>query len=314
MFALALVTVLTFIVIATLAFMALTTAFPGKTAVEERLEEIKRARHVSEPEIVVDVSKKSQPKWLGRVEAVSASLPLSPHTRSKYGLMLIQAGFRRPNALALFFGFKVILAAGLFAAITFYLFSTGHAPKLSLALGILGSVCGLVAPNVWLREKLKKRQREVFHSLPDVLDLMTVCVEAGLGMDAAIIKISEEEQFSTHVLAQEFRTVSQELRAGKTRIDALRDLGERTGVEDIKSLVALLIQTDKLGASLARSLRVHSDSLRTKRRQIAEEAAAKTSVKLIFPLAFFVFPALLVVLLGPAFIRIHDILLGQAVK
>jgi len=143
---------------------------------------------------------------------------------------------------------------------------------------------------------------------------MTVCVEAGLGMDAAIIKITEERQFSKHVLAQEFKIVSQEIRAGKPRAGALRDLGERTGVDDIRALVALLIQTERLGASLARSLRVHSDTLRTKRRQKAEEAAAKTTIKLIFPLAFFIFPALLVVLLGPAVIKIFDTLLGHAIQ
>ena len=154
----------------------------------------------------------------------------------------------------------------------------------------------------------------MFHSLPDVLDLLTVCVEAGLGLDASIIKISEEKQFSKHVLAHEFIIVSREIRAGKPRTDALRDLGERTGVEDIKALVALLIQTDRLGASLARSLRVHSDSLRTKRRQLAEEAAAKTTIKLVFPLALFIFPSLLVVLLGPAMIRIYSTLLGQTIR
>ncbi len=163
-----------------------------------------------------------------------------------------------------------------------------------------------IAPNVWLNEKIKRRQTEIFHALPDVLDLLTVCVEAGLGLDAAIVRITEE--FQGNVLAQEFRTASAEARAGKPRMDALRDMGERTGVDDIKALVALLVQAEKLGASLARSLRVHSDSLRTKRRQIAEEAAAKTTIKMVFPLAFCIFPALMVVILGPAMIQIYDTL------
>ena len=139
-----------------------------------------------------------------------------------------------------------------------------------------------------------------------MLDLLTVCVEAGLGLDAAIVRIIDE--FQENVLAQEFKTASIEIRAGKPRMDALRDMGERTGVEDIRALVALLVQAEKLGASLARSLRVHSDSLRTKRRQIAEETAAKTTIKMVFPLAFCVFPALMVVILGPAMIQIYDTL------
>ncbi|HLB25181.1 MAG TPA: type II secretion system F family protein, partial [Nitrospirota bacterium] len=205
---------------------------------------------------------------------------------------------------------KVALGAALFAALFLYTLSLRHNPALAVALGSASCIVGLLIPNVWLGEKIKKRKTQIFHTLPDVLDLLTVCVEAGLGLDAALIKITEEKQLRKQVLAAEIRTVSREIRAGKPRIDALRDLGERTGVDDIKSLVGLLIQTEKLGASLSRSLRVHSDSLRTKRRQIAEEAAAKTSVKMIFPLAFFIFPALMVVLLGPAVIRIFDSLLG----
>jgi tight adherence protein C len=206
---------------------------------------------------------------------------------------------------------KVILSIGIFVLLTGTALSLKYEMNIALALGILGFIGGMLLPNVWLNSKLRSRQTDIFHSLPDVLDLMTVCVEAGLGLDSAIIKISEEKQFAKQVLADEFKIVSREIRAGKPRVEAMRDLGERTGVDDIKSLVALLIQTDKLGASLARSLRVHSDSLRTKRRQIAEEAAAKTSVKLIFPLAFCIFPSLFVVLLGPAAIKIYDTLLSQ---
>jgi tight adherence protein C len=151
---------------------------------------------------------------------------------------------------------------------------------------------------------MQKRQLRIFHDLPDLLDLMTVCVEAGLSMDASMIKVCEDQQFRKGPLAREINIAVQETRAGKPRLEALRDMGERTMVDDLKSFAAMLIQTEKLGTSLAQSLRVFSDSLRTIRRQRAEEAAAKTAVKLVFPLVFFIFPAILVVILGPGMLRI----------
>jgi len=309
-----LITLLTFVAVGLLAYFAMSLFTTKKTMLQERLEDL-RKEHVSyEAEVVVDTSKHGDTKLFKAVDAISSALPISTGTQSKYRKMLIQAGCRKGSAIGIFFGLKVVAGLGLFLVLCLYTLSVRHDPRLALVLGILGFIAGLLMPNVWLNEKMKKRKTEIFHSLPDVLDLMTVCVEAGLGLDAAIIKISEERQFAKHVLAFEFRIVSQEIRAGKPRSEALRDMGDRTGVDDIKSLVALLIQTDKLGASLARSLRVHSDSLRTKRRQMAEEAAAKTPIKLIFPLAFFIFPALMVVLLGPAVIKIFDTLLGHAVK
>ncbi|MBU2578388.1 type II secretion system F family protein, partial [Patescibacteria group bacterium] len=159
-------------------------------------------------------------------------------------------------------------------------------------------------PSLWLSNKVKKRQLQIFHDLPDLLDLMTVCVEAGLSMDAAMIKVNEDQQFKKSPLASEMKIAIQETRAGKPRLEALRDMGERAKVDDLKDFAAMLIQTERLGTSLAQSLRVFSDSLRTVRRQRAEEAAAKTAVKLLFPLVFLIFPALLLVILGPGIIRI----------
>ena len=148
------------------------------------------------------------------------------------------------------------------------------------------------------------------HGLPpDGLDLLVVCVEAGLGLNAAFVKITEEFQLSSPALSEEFDIVNREMVAGKPRQEALPALTERTGVEDVKSLVAMLIQTEKLGTSLAQSLRVHSDSLRTRRRQKAEERAAKTTIKLVFPLVFLLFPALFIVILGPGVLQIIEILL-----
>lgn len=287
---------------------------PKKTVLQERLADLQGSRQAMTDNLVLDTSKHEGTQLQKSVGAVGGALPLSAQTLSKYRLMLIQAGFRSAGAPYVFFGSKVVIGAILFGMLFMYTMSVRHDFRLAVILGILGLVAGMLLPNVWLTEKLKKRQIAIFHALPDVLDLLTVCVEAGLGLDAAIIKITEEKQFSKQTLAREFDLVSQEIRAGKPRIEALRDLGKRTGVEDIMSLVALLIQTERLGASLARSLRVHSDSLRTKRRQMAEEAAAKTTIKLVFPLAFFIFPSILVVLLGPAAIRMFTMLFGHAIK
>ncbi len=305
-----LVSVSVFIAIGFAAFLILRTLALRKTDIGERLRELKSADAPERPEIL---SKETESGWSQKVGEISAVMPMSPRAKTYYGRMLVQAGYRSPGAVAVFGGIKIILSVGLFAVVTLGLYPvTGM--KLALLGGIAGFIVGLLVPNVFLRHKLKNRKTAIFHSLPDVLDLMTVCVEAGLGLDAAIIRIVQDKLFSKNVLASEFLIVSQETRAGKPRAEALRDMGERTGVEDIRSLAALLIQTDKLGASLSRALRVHSDSLRTRRRQMAEEAAAKTSIKLIFPLATCIFPAMFVVLLGPAGIRIYSAIFGHVVK
>jgi tight adherence protein C len=310
-----LLVLIAFVLTGLVSFLVLSLVFRRTDVVADRLAGLRRTNKAEEAvQTVVDTERKEESKLHKAVGVVGSAVPLSPQNQSMYRRMLIQAGFRGRGALAIYVGLKIILGLSLFLAISVFYFSVNHDFRISLVLGICGLIFGLLLPNLWLNDRLKKRKTEIFHSLPDVLDLLTVCVEAGLGLDASIIKISEEKQFSKHVLAREFTVVSREIRAGKPRTEALRDLGERTGVEDIKALSALLIQTDRLGASLARSLRVHSDSLRTKRRQLAEEAAAKTTIKLVFPLALFIFPSLLVVLLGPAIIRIYTTLLGQVVK
>src|SRR5690606_24217706 len=153
------------------------------------------------------------------------------------------------------------------------------------------------------------RQRELFENFPDAIDLMTVCVEAGLGLDAALAKVGEEMQISSKVLSEEIYLVGLELRAGASREKALRNLALRTGVEEVEALVAMLVQADRFGTSTAASLRVYSDTLRTKRRLRAEETAAKIALKLLFPLIFFIFPSLMVVVLGPALISMYRSLL-----
>jgi len=168
---------------------------------------------------------------------------------------------------------------------------------------------GYFLPNVFLARRIAYRKREIFESFPDAMDLIIVCVEAGLGLDAALARVGEEMHMRSPILGEELHLINLELRAGSSRERALRNLALRTGVEDIDTLVAMLVQSDRFGTSVADSLRVHADNLRTKRRLRAEEAAAKIALKLLFPLIFFIFPSMLLVLLGPAFISINRILL-----
>jgi tight adherence protein C len=154
---------------------------------------------------------------------------------------------------------------------------------------------------------ISNRQGRITRALPDALDLMVVCVEAGLGLNAALQRVGREMELVEKDLSSELAITNREIRAGKARDEALRNLGDRTGVDDVKSLVAMLVQTDRFGTSIADSLRVFADSMRTKRRQRAEEQVAKAAIKLIFPLLFFIFPALLIVLMGPALIKLTEI-------
>jgi tight adherence protein C len=183
-------------------------------------------------------------------------------------------------------------------------------PNVFLALGV--AAVGYLLPTMALGRLAKKRQHRIRLSLADVLDLLVVSVEAGLGLDQALQRVGEELATTHKDLSDELRLINLELRAGKARSEALRNLADRTGVDDLSSLAAMLIQTDKFGTSVAQSLRVHSDTLRTKRRQRAEEAAAKTGVKMVFPLVFCIFPAIWVVTIGPAAIRFVQVLFPMA--
>jgi tight adherence protein C len=178
--------------------------------------------------------------------------------------------------------------------------------------GLGGSLLGYVVPGILLAKRAGRRVYRIQLSLPDALDLLVVSVEAGLGLDQALLRVGQELATAHPELSDELRLVTLELRAGKGRSEALRNLANRTGLEDVASLVTMLVQTDKFGTSVAQSLRVHSDVLRTKRRQRAEEAAAKTGVKMVFPLVFCIFPAIWVVTIGPAAIKFVQVLFPMA--
>jgi tight adherence protein C len=217
---------------------------------------------------------------------------------------LVRAGYRRGDAPLIFFGSKIICAALLpIAWVTFgYLTarSVGNVMMISVVLGFVG----FYVPTIFIAVKQGQRHGEILSALPDALDLMVVCVEAGLGLGAALQRVGVEIRLASRQLSDELALVNSEMQTGVSRTDSLRNLAERTGVEDVYALVAMLIQTDKLGTSVAQSLRAHADSMRTRRRQRAEQMARKASIKLAFPLVFLIFPALLVIILGPAGIQL----------
>jgi tight adherence protein C len=239
------------------------------------------------------------------------SLPQDNWERSAIRTRFITAGYRHPSAPGIFFALKTTLALGL--PLVAYLALSARAVPLSTPILLfsllLAATVGTYLPNMLLARAIARRQLEITQSFPDALDLMTICVEAGLGIDAALSRVATEMGLSSPVLAEEMTLVTLELRAGLSKEKALRNLALRTGVEDVDSLVAMLIQAERFGTSIGASLRVQSDLLRTKRRMRAEEAAAKIGLKLLFPLIFFIFPTLMLVLLGPAFLQIYRVLL-----
>jgi tight adherence protein C len=227
-----------------------------------------------------------------------------PEEVSKLEKSFLQAGFRK-NISTIFFGSKVAMALLLPILFFFVKVSAFKAmPALQFTFATLAlAMIGFYFPNVWISKRIAQRKDQIFKGFPDALDLMVVCVEAGTSLDAAITKVGDEMALGNKTLSSEFKLLSLELRAGKSRKEALQNLAHRCDLDDINSLVTLLIQTDKFGTSVAQALRVYSDSMRTTRQQKAEEQAAKLPVKMIFPMIFFLFPALAVVVLGPGMIR-----------
>jgi tight adherence protein C len=252
--------------------------------------------------------------WRERIiEAIApagrVSLPEGGWEMSPLRQRFMHAGFRGESAPMVFFGVKTILTFALPLIFMLVEGVSGFPLTFNAALmTIIGfAASGYYLPNVYLRWRIENRQLEIFETFPDAIDLMTVAVEAGLGLDAAIARVGEEMGLKSPVLEEELRLVGLELRAGASRDQALRNLALRTGVDEVNLFVAMLIQSDRFGTSMADSLRVHSDSLRTKRRLRAEEAAAKIPLKLLFPLIMCIFPSLMIVLMGPAVISIYRV-------
>ena len=227
-------------------------------------------------------------------------IPRSPEEMSRQERRLVTAGFRRKDAPVLFYGVKLALAILLVLAFT----AGGYLSSNPLLYVVLAILLGAMVPDFWMSRRIKKRKENIQLAIPDALDLTVVCVEAGLALDQSLMRIGQEIRPIHRDLSDELRLLNLEVNAGKSRAQSLRNLANRTEVDDLKALVAVLIQTDKFGTSVAQSLRVFSDSLRVKRRQRAEERSAKTTIKMIPPLVFFIMPSIFVVVLGPAIITL----------
>jgi len=292
----------TFAIVFGASWMAMTLMRPS--TVQRRLGQIRRET----PDAVATDDGRA---WLRQAERLAKplaqlSVPKEGWENSELRTRFIHAGWRQPEAVALYFAAKTLLVIGMPMALWTALagrFDAAHQSQVMTAVFAV-AVVGFYLPNIVLRFKVKYRQREIFESFPDSLDLIMVCVEAGLGLDAAMLRVVEEMRTARPAMAEEYELLTLELRAGLPRDKALRNLASRTGVEDVSMLVAMLIQADHFGTSVADSLRVHSDMLRTKRHMLAEERAAKIGTKILFPLIFCIFPTLFVVLLGPAAIQI----------
>ena len=276
---------------------ALALAPASATTIEERLGQV-TGRSMSE-----SPAKAPLQRVHDGIRALGRMAPRSTGEMGKLQQRLVAAGFRRPDALIAFFGVRLACSLAAFALLAMPLIV-----RPNLLAGLAASLFTYVLCGMVLARLAKRRQHRIRLSLPDALDLLVVSVEAGLGLDQAIQRVGTELAFAHPDLCDELRLINLELRAGKGRAEALHNLAQRTGVDDLASLTAMLVQTDKFGTSVAQSLRVHSESMRTKRRQRAEEAAAKTGVKMVFPLVFCIFPAIWVVTIGPAAIKFVQVI------
>jgi len=276
---------------------------------EERLDRLGRGQ--SSADLDVDPRKQRFSGLKDAIASIGGGGGLNELEQNKLKLKLTNAGFRSDTAPMIYQGLRVVCIA-LFLVPTsgVMLLMEGFTQKAFFYIVILGGI-GFYLPQVALWLMVSARKKQVFLTLPDALDLLVVCVESGLGLDAALRKVTDEMKHHAKVICEEFALANLQLQMGRSRREVLHDLGVRTGVDDMKALAAILIQADRFGSSIAQALRVQSDSMRVRRRQIAEEKAAKTAVQLIFPLVLFIFPAIFVVLVGPAAIQIQHGLLKQ---
>lgn len=286
-------TTLTFVITLAIVMIVLYGFTPGKADIIGRLGRISGiAVPVEEPKFAQKHAEMMRDKLadLGKI------LP-APSTKgaSREKLLMIRAGYRDPQAILTIRGLKLVFPIAMLAVVYF----TGLYRSNPYVFFPGAVLLGYLIPDTLLVWRVRRRQHRLRRALPDALDLLVICVEAGLGLDQAIMKVSQDLRITHRELSEEFQLVNLEMRVGKTRIEALHELARRTGLDDIKSLVAMLVQTERFGTSISQSLRVYSDDMRVRRRQRAEEMSAKTSVKMVPALVFFIFPALMVVILGP---------------
>jgi tight adherence protein C len=300
---LAIIVILTALTVALFA-LTLFQLRSGRGVVVGRLDQMQHGSEAQDANARRRRQAKSQ-RLMSVLQALGQQVGSGRKDATAVRLFLIQAGFSDPRAVSIYWASRVSLAAGLPILALFGLPILGVAPnKVFLAVLYFGAM-GWIAPSFLVRRRLKARQKEVQLALADMLDMLVVCVEAGLGLNQALVRVADEIDHVSPVMSEQLSMVNLEMRAGTPRDEALKNFAERTGLADIKSLVSMMVQTDRFGTSVADALRVHSDTMRTKRRQRAEEAAAKTTIKLVFPLVLFVFPAMFVVVIGPSALAIY---------
>ena len=284
--------ILIFIAVALAVFAFLAAAYAPSSIIGSRLRSLSWQRPQQEKPAIKE-------RFEQALDPLSKALPLSPTDTDRTRGWLIQAGYRESRHLTLFQGTRVLFAAIGFVSVL--AISGLNSPPLLVGVTALG----FFIPRFFLKRMITDRQSRIRVGMPDALDLTVICVEAGLALDQAMMRVGEDLRHAHPDLSDEFYLMNLELRAGKPRAEALRNLYNRTGVDDIKALVTTLVQTDRFGTSIAQALRVHSDSLRTERRQRAEEQAAKTTIKMVPPLVVFVLPSIIIVTLGPAIIQLY---------
>ena len=300
-----LMSLLIFMSIAAAAYAMYARAANEKDPVALRLRELRAQR-----EGVTGVSYGRRPPLLLKLIAQLGGFLPSDDGSNALRTGLVRAGYRRGEAVYLFLGSKVLCAMFLPVAWLGFCYATARPVGNSVAWSVILGFVGFYLPTFFMGIRQRQRHDDILSSLPDALDLMVVCVEAGLGMAAAIQRVGVEIRLASPALSDELAIVNQEMQTGISRTESLKNLAERTGVDDVYSLVAMLIQTDRLGTSVAQSLRAHADSMRTRRRQRAEQLARKASIKLAFPLVFLIFPALLLIILGPAGLQLMKALVA----
>jgi tight adherence protein C len=247
------------------------------------------------------------PVWMQPLAALGWLLPTQVYSET-LRWELSQAGYRHLEARRMFAGVRVLTTVTLALATVLIGLERHMRPDELLLLAVTATALGYLAPMMFVRARQSSRQMEITLSLPDALDLLVICVEAGQGLNAALMKVGKEITFSSSALSEDLMIVNNEMRAGVSRPQALRNLSLRTGSDDVRSLVAVLVQSDRFGTSVAQALRIHAGSLRTKRRQRAEERARKAPIKLLFPLVFCIFPEMFVVLLAPGMLQLFHAL------
>jgi tight adherence protein C len=297
---------LSFVIVAAVTFAAGALMLQYWPAV--RRERLTGLAPESGPSSILRFDDRRRPGWQRTVERIGRSIsPKNAMKLTRTRLRLGWGGFHNPNAVALFMGAKVVAAGIGLVAYPFLGFMSQRVMPNLLLYSVALAAAGFFLPDFWLRNRIAVRQRDIVNALPDVLDLLMVCVEAGMGFDAAVARVAEQPEIARSPLHQEMMRMHLEVRAGRPRDEALRAFAERTGVQEVKSMVGAFIQTEKLGTPLGKTLRIHADSARIQRRHRAEERAYLAPLKMIFPTVFFLMPAFFMVAMAPPLLGLIEV-------